>query len=140
MLIFEIFHTELSKFPRGGLDHTYKTSFNFRHIGFKIRATVIVPVYIEFTGQTRQETVTSLLMNDSRNGQPKTWILKKKNKQRGATPRCRGCRNEQQDGELCISVVGLYRHLKIDVYVKPLAKFWILQLYYNSFYTSFEIC
>ena len=43
MLIFEIFHTELSKFPRGGLDHTYKTSF-------KIWATVIVPVYIEFTG------------------------------------------------------------------------------------------
>ena len=31
MPIFEIFHTELSKFPRGGLDHTYKTSFNFRH-------------------------------------------------------------------------------------------------------------
>ena len=58
--------------------------------------------------QTRQETVTSLLMNDSKNGQPKTWILKKKNKQRGTTPRCRGCRNEQQDGELCISVVGLY--------------------------------
>ena len=24
--------------------------------------------------------------------------------------------------------------------VKPLAKFLILQLYYNSFYTSFEIC
>ena len=23
MPIFEIFHTELSKFPRGGLDHTY---------------------------------------------------------------------------------------------------------------------
>ena len=36
MPIFEIFHTELSKYPRGGLDHTYKTSFNFRHIGFKI--------------------------------------------------------------------------------------------------------
>ncbi len=49
MPIFEIFHTELSKYPRGGLDHTYKTSFNFRHIGFKIWATVIVPVYIEFT-------------------------------------------------------------------------------------------
>ena len=28
--------------------------------------------------QTRQETVTNLLMNDSRNGQPRTWILKKK--------------------------------------------------------------
>ncbi len=33
------------------------------------------------------------------------------------------------------------RHLKIDVpNVKLLAKFLISQLYYNSFYTSFEIC
>ena len=38
------------------------------------------------------------------------------------------------------------RHFKIDVYgkrqtaLKPLATFLILQLYYNSFYTSFEIC
>ena len=38
------------------------------------------------------------------------------------------------------------RHIKIDVYgkrqtvLKPLATFLILQLYYNSFYTSFDIC
>ena len=47
-------------------------------------------------------------MNDRRNGLPKPWILKRKNKQRGTTSRCRSCRNEQQDGELSISVVGLY--------------------------------
>ena len=27
---------------------------------------------------------------------------------RGQTPRCRGCRGEQKDGELCLSVTGLY--------------------------------
>jgi hypothetical protein len=30
--------------------------------------------------------------------------------------------------------------LTITANVKPLEKFLILQLYYNSFYTSFEIC
>ena len=58
--------------------------------------------------QTRQEMVTSLLMNDARNCEQKAWILKKKNKQRGTTPRCRCCRKEQNEGELCISVVGSY--------------------------------
>ncbi len=61
MPIFEIFHTELSKYPRGGLDHTYKTSFNFRHIGFKIWATVIVPVYIEFTDLNRYRITAFLI-------------------------------------------------------------------------------
>ncbi len=60
------------------------------------------------TRQTRRETLASLLMNDRRNGLPKIWILKRKNKQKETTPRCRNCRNEQQDGELCIPVVGLY--------------------------------
>ena len=58
--------------------------------------------------QTRQEMVTNLLMNDRRNCQPKVWVLKRKNKQKGTTPRCRGCRKEQNEGELCVSVVGLY--------------------------------
>ncbi len=42
--------------------------------------------------QTRQETVTSLLMNDSRNGQPKTWILKK--------------RTNKEERVLAVEVVG----------------------------------
>ena len=58
--------------------------------------------------QTRQEMVTNLLMKDRRNCQPKVWVLKRKNKQKGTTPRCRGCRKEQNEGELCVSVVGLY--------------------------------
>jgi hypothetical protein len=40
-----IFHTEFSKFPRRGLDHTCKTNLNFRHLGFNFCAGVIVSVY-----------------------------------------------------------------------------------------------
>lgn len=58
--------------------------------------------------RSRQDIVKSLLMNDNRNGKPKIWILKKKEKKRGPTPRCRSCREEQSDGDLCISVTGLY--------------------------------
>ena len=35
--------------PGGGLDHTYKKGFNFRHLGFKISARGSVPVFFEFT-------------------------------------------------------------------------------------------
>jgi hypothetical protein len=44
--IMAIFRTEFSKFPRRGLDHTHKTGFNFRYLGFKNTARVIVPVLI----------------------------------------------------------------------------------------------
>ena len=63
------------------------------------------------TMQTRQETLASLLMNDRRNGLPKTRILKRKNKQKETTPRCRssvGTNSKIEDRELCISVVDLY--------------------------------
>ena len=58
--------------------------------------------------QNRKDIVKSLLKNDVRNIKPKVWILKKKDKQRGPTPRCRNCRNEQPDRELTITVTGLY--------------------------------
>jgi hypothetical protein len=72
---------------------------------------------------TRKETVTSLFMNDRRNHQPKHWILKRKDKQSGSTPRCRGCRKEQNDGELCITVVGLYIPFEQNVIVETTSYF-----------------
>jgi hypothetical protein len=54
--IMKIFYTEFSKFPRRGLDHTYKTSFNFRmHFGFSYGAADIVPVYsrVHWTNLTK---------------------------------------------------------------------------------------
>ncbi|CAB3994344.1 Angiopoietin-1 receptor [Paramuricea clavata] len=58
--------------------------------------------------QSRQDIVASLLLNDRRNCQPRVWVLKRKEMQRGTIPRCRCCRKEQHDGDLCVSVVGLY--------------------------------
>ena len=58
--------------------------------------------------QTRREVTTNLFENDSRNGRPQIWYLERKGVKRGQTPRCRGCRKEQKDGELCLSVTGLY--------------------------------
>jgi hypothetical protein len=58
--------------------------------------------------QSRHEMVKKLLANDTRNGKPKVWLLKRKEKRKGTVPRCRGCRKEQFDGDLTISVVGLY--------------------------------
>ena len=58
--------------------------------------------------QTRKEVTTNLFENDSRNGRPQIWYLERKDMKRGQTPRCRGCREEQKDGELCLSVTGLY--------------------------------
>jgi hypothetical protein len=44
-----IFRTEFSKFPLRGLGHTYKTGFNFRHLGnLGFTALVIVPIFMEF--------------------------------------------------------------------------------------------
>ena len=61
--MMQVFHTESRNLvmirTRRGLDHTNKTSFNFRHIGFKIWTAVIVPVYIEFTGVHRLSLTAS---------------------------------------------------------------------------------
>jgi hypothetical protein len=40
---------------------------------------------------------------------------------------------------LSLDIIETFR-LAFTANVKPLARFLILQLYYNSFYTSFEIC
>ena len=58
--------------------------------------------------QRRKERTTNLLKNDSRNANPQIWYLERKEKKRGQTPRCRGCRDIQKDGELCLLVTGLY--------------------------------
>ena len=58
--------------------------------------------------QSRQDVVRNLLLNDTRNGKPKMWFLKRKESQRGPTPRCRSCRKEQIEGDLSVLVVGLY--------------------------------
>ena len=58
--------------------------------------------------QSRQDVARNLLLNDTRNGIPKMWFLKRKEKQRGPTPRFRSCRKEQIEGDLSVSVVGLY--------------------------------
>ena len=50
----------------------------------------------------------NLLLNDTRNGIPKMWSLKRKEKQRGPTPRFRSCRKEQIEADLSVLVVGLY--------------------------------
>ena len=43
--------------------------------------------------QSRQDVVRSrnLLLNDTKNSIPKLWFLKRKEKQRGPTPRFRSC-------------------------------------------------
>ena len=58
--------------------------------------------------QSRQNVVRNLLLNDTRNGKPKMWFLKRKEKQRGPTPRFRNCRKEQIERDFSVSVVGLY--------------------------------
>ena len=58
--------------------------------------------------QSRQDVVRNLLLNDTRNGKPKMWFLKRKENQRGPTPRCQSSRKEQIEGDLSVSVVGLY--------------------------------
>ena len=55
--------------------------------------------------QSSQDVVRNLLLNDIRNGIPKMWFLKRKEKQRGPTSRFRSCRKEQIEGDLSVSVV-----------------------------------
>lgn len=50
----------------------------------------------------------NLLQNDRRNGNPKNWTLKRKEKKKGPIPRCRSCRKEILDSSLCVSVIGLH--------------------------------
>jgi predicted nucleic acid-binding Zn finger protein len=72
---------------------------------FKIRDEATTPTQHL---QSRKEVTTNLLENDPRNASPQIWYLERKEKKRGQVPRCRGCQAEQQDGELCLSVTGLY--------------------------------
>ena len=58
--------------------------------------------------KSRQDVVRNLLLNDTRNGKPKMWFLKRKENRRGPTPCCQSCRKEQIEGDLSVSVVGLY--------------------------------
>ena len=44
--------------------------------------------------QNKQDLNKKLLTNDDRNGKPKVWVLKKKEKQSGTTPRCRGFKKQ----------------------------------------------
>lgn len=73
--------------------------------------------------QSRHESVNFLLQNDSRNGKPKVWVLSRKKKKRGPTPRCRGCRKEQLDGELTVSVTGLYVPFEQNVVIETIFYF-----------------
>lgn len=61
-----------------------------------------------FPERCRQDVVKSLLANDRRNGRPQVWKLGIKQRKPGPTPRCRGIRAEQREGELSVSVTGLY--------------------------------
>ena len=57
---------------------------------------------------SRQDKIKVLLANDARNSDCQTWYLGRKEKKRGQTPRCRSCRVEIEEGDLCIYVTGLY--------------------------------
>ena len=57
---------------------------------------------------SRQDKIKVLLANDARNSDYQTWYLGRKEKKRGQTPRCRSCRVEIEEGDLCIYVTGLY--------------------------------
>lgn len=48
------------------------------------------------------------LANGARNLECQTWYLGRKEKKRGQTPRCRACRVEIEEGDLCVYVTGLY--------------------------------
>ena len=58
--------------------------------------------------QSRQNVVCNLLLNDTRNGKPKMCFFKREEEQRGPTPRFQSCRKEQIEGDVSVSVVGLY--------------------------------
>ena len=62
----------------------------------------------DFPERSRKDIVNNLLANDTRNGRPQIWKLHTKQLKRGPTPRCRGCRPEQREGQLSVSVTGLY--------------------------------
>ena len=61
-----------------------------------------------FPERSRKDIVNNLLANNTRNGRPQIWKLHTKQLKRGPTPRCRGCRAEQREGQLSVSVTGLY--------------------------------
>ena len=58
--------------------------------------------------QNRQEFVANLLQNDRCNSMPKNWTVGPKERKKGPTPRCRSCRKEILENNLCVSVMGLY--------------------------------
>ena len=62
----------------------------------------------DFPERSRKDIVNNLLANDTRNGRPQIWKLHIKQLKRGPTPRCRGCRAEQREGQPSVSVTGLY--------------------------------
>ena len=72
-----------------------------------------IPASLKFTArnsprQNRMDRTANLLASDSCNGAPQIWYLQRQERERGQIPRCGGCRKEQMDGELCLSVTGLY--------------------------------
>lgn len=73
----------------------------------------IIPEELKFRyntnqSRTRREIVQDLLDKDSRNKNSQDWTLSLKKKKKGMTPRCRACRKEHKEGDLTVSVKGLY--------------------------------
>ena len=61
-----------------------------------------------FTRTCPRNSVQDLLRHDRRFAQPQVWKVIVKEKKKGPSPRCRGCRSEQQTGHPTLTVRGLY--------------------------------
>lgn len=62
----------------------------------------------EFRQQGQRDPIQDILQRDRRYTHPQEWKILTKEKKKGPTPRCRGCRKEQQIGQPTLTVKGLY--------------------------------